>query len=104
MCLEPVLRISATHDAQRQLVFGMVHGIYCDPSTPEPGRLNALDLCKRYKNKFTAAIRSDLVNRHSEYLAKGDTKRHTASQVFFQNLRLLSLLNESERHTLISKA
>ena len=97
-------RLDATHDAQRQLLFGSVHGIYCDPSTSEPARLNALDLCMAYSAKFTAAIRSDLVERHSDYVAKGDTARHTASQQFFEKLGMIALLNESERHGLVSHA
>lgn len=103
-CSVWVERLDATHDAQRELVFGMVHGIYCDPATAEPARLNTLDLCGAYKEKFTAAIRSDLINKHSEYLAKGDAPRHIASQQFFERLGLLNLLNESERHTIISKS
>lgn len=103
-CLVWVDRLDATHDAQRELLFGMVHGIYCDPATPEPARLNTLDLCGAYSEKFTAAIRSDLINKHSEYLAKGDSIRHTASQQFFERLSLLNLLNESEKHTIISKS
>lgn len=103
-CSVWVDRLDATHDAQRELLFGMVHGIYCDPASPEPARLNTLDLCDAYSEKFTAAIRSDLINKHSEYLAKGDSARRTASQQFFEKLSLLSFLNESERHTIISKA
>jgi len=99
-----VERLNATHDAQRQLLFGMTHGIYCDPATPEPARLNALDLFSKYKDRITTAIRSDIINRHSDYLAKGDTQRHVASQQFFEKLGLLNLLNESERHSMISSA
>lgn len=97
-------RLDATHVAQRQLLFGSVHGIYCDPSTSEPARLNALDLCMAYSAKFTTAIRSDLVERHSDYVAKGDTARHRASQQFFEKLGMIALLNESERHGLVSHA
>lgn len=96
-------RLLATHDSQRQLLIGMTHGIYCDPSTPEPARLNALDVCNVLKSKFSSLVKSDLINRHSEYLAKGDTKRHTASQQFFEKLGILSLLNESEQHAVISR-
>ena len=53
---------------------------------------------------FTSAVKSDLVNRHSDYLAKGDTSRHAASLQFFERLGSLDLLNESERHSLISNA
>ncbi len=97
-------RLDATHNAQRELLFGSVHGIYCDPASSEPVRLNALDLCASYSPKFTAAIRSNLVERHSDYVAKGDTPRHTASQQFFEKLGMIALLNESERHGLISHA
>jgi hypothetical protein len=99
-----VQRLDATHDAQRQLLFGMVHGIYCDPASPEQARLNALDLSIACQARFTAGVRSDLINRHSDYLAKGDTARHGVSQQFFERLGLLDLLNESERHAVISTA
>jgi len=103
-CTVWVERLNATHDAQRQLLISMVHGIYCDPSTPEPSRLNSLDLCTELKDAFSSRIRSDLINRHSEYLAKGDEKRHKASQQFFEKLSLIKLLNESEQHSIFSKA
>lgn len=40
-----IQRLIATHDAQRQMLVNMVHGVYCDPATAEPARLNALDIC-----------------------------------------------------------
>ena len=97
-------RFDATHDPQRQLLFGMLHGIYCDPGTAESARLNALELCVSYTSKFTTAVKSDLIDRHSDYMAKGQDSRHLASQQFFEALGLLALLNESERHSVISNA
>ena len=97
-------RLNATHDAQRELLFDMLHGIYCDPNSPESARLNALDLCLAYKSKFTASIKSNLINKHSDYLAKGDKQRYKASLQFFEKLGLISLLNESEKHNIIYKA
>jgi hypothetical protein len=38
-------RIDGTHDAQRELIFSMLHGIYCDPAVSEETRLNSLSLC-----------------------------------------------------------
>ncbi len=99
-----VSRLDSTHDAQRQLLFGTLHGVYCDPASPEPARINSLNLCSIYKDKFTTATKSDLIDRHSDYLARGDAQRHTASQQFFEQLGLLGLLNDSERHSLMSKA
>lgn len=99
-----VQRLGETHDAQRQMLVGMVHGIYCDPNTSEPSRLNSLDICNELKTGFTAALRSDLVNKHSEYAAKGDGPRHAASLQFFERLGLLSHLNESEQHAVFYRA
>ena len=99
-----IQRLTETHDAQRQLLIVMVHGIYCDPNTSEPARLNALEVCNALKAGFTAALRSDLVNKHSEYGAKGDDARHSASLQFFEKLGLLTLLNESEQHAIFYRA
>lgn len=99
-----IQRLKETHDAQRQLLVGMVHGVYCDPNSSEPFRLNALDVCESLKSTFSAAIRSDLVNRHSEYAAKGDESRHTASAQFFEKIGLLAILNESEQHAVFYRA
>ena len=103
-CEAWVTRLDATHDPQRQLLFGTLHGIYCDPASAEPARLNALDICVAYQPSLSVAIKSDLIDRHSDYLAKGQNKRHRVSQDFFEKLGLLTLLNESERHSVISAA
>lgn len=97
-------RLMATHEAQRQLLVGMAHGMYCDPSSPETARLNSLDLCNTIKDSFTSGLKSNLINSHSGYQAKGDEPRYTASLQFFEHLGLLGILSESERHTIISKA
>ncbi len=99
-----VTRLDATHDPQRQLLFGTLHGIYCDPASPEQSRLNALDLCFAFRSKFTTATKSDLIDRHADYVAKGDDQRRSASQQFFEKLGLLALLDKSEKHAVISGA
>lgn len=99
-----IQRLTETHDAQRQMLVNMVHGVYCDPATPEPARLNALDICGGLSDNFTATIKSDLINSHSDYVAKGFEDKHTASLQFFEKLGLLSLLNESEQHVVFSRA
>ncbi|ODG97125.1 hypothetical protein A4S05_01710 [Nostoc sp. KVJ20] len=96
-------RIDATHDAQRDLLFSMIHGIYCDPTTLEPVRLNIIDLCLPYSEKFTSSIRSKLIIQHSEYRAKGDIQRSAISQQFFDKIGLFTLLDDCEKHTIISK-
>ena len=39
-------RLEGTHDAQREIIISMLHGIYCDPASSEETRLNGLDLCQ----------------------------------------------------------
>lgn len=99
-----IQRLTETHDAQRQMLVNMVHGVYCDPATAEPARLNALDICGGLSGNFTATIKSDLINSHSDYVAKGFEDKHTASLQFFEKLGLLGLLNESEQHVVFSRA
>lgn len=99
-----VERLLQTFDAQRELLIGTLHGIYCDPSSGEEARVNALWTCERLAPSFSPSTRSDLVDRHHDYLAKGDEARHKASQNFFERLSLLSLLSESELHALVTTA
>jgi len=99
-----VQRLIETHDAQRQILVNMVHGIYCDPATAEPSRLNSIDICNGLKSGLTSSIKSNLINSHTEYVAKGFQEKHAASSQFFEKLGLLGLLNESEQHLVFSRA
>lgn len=97
-------RVSDTFDAQREMLFGTLHGIYCDPSSGEEARVNALGICQTFADAMTPHARSGLVDRHQDYRAKGDEPRHKASQQFFERLGLLSLLGDTEVHSLITTA
>jgi len=97
-----VSRINKTHEAQQNLLFGSLHGVYCDPASAEQTRLNALNLSAEFSPGFTPKAKSDLILRHHEYIAKGDEPRHKASQQFFEKLGMLDLLGEHEVHALIS--
>lgn len=97
-------RLSETHDAQRQLLITMAHGLYCDPNSQESIRLNALDICSMFKDEFSVSLRSSLIDKHSEYITKGDDQRQTASSVFFEKLGLLGLLSAPQQHTIFSTA
>ncbi|MDA2926790.1 hypothetical protein MYX78_06090, partial [Acidobacteria bacterium AH-259-G07] len=83
---EWIVRTQETHEAQRELLVGMLHGIYCDPESSEESRLNALGICQRLVEEFTPKVKSDLINRHSEYIAQGKIERQTASQAFFEKV------------------
>ena len=99
-----VERLAETHDAQRELLAGTLHGVYCDPDSTEEARLNALSVCRKLAATFTPQIKSEIINRHNDYIAHGESDRQKASQEFFANLGLLGLLSHAERHTLISRA
>jgi hypothetical protein len=99
-----VERLKNTFDAQRDLLFGTLHGVYCDPDSSEESRINSLAISKKFAAEFSPKIKSDLIDKHSEYQAKGDEKRYKASLLFFEKLELLGLLSEADRHHLISNA
>lgn len=103
-CTVWIQRLAETHSAQRQMLITMVHGIYCDPNTPEQSRLNSLDICNGLPEGLTASMRSELINNHSDYVAQGHEDKHAASLQFFEKLGLLNLLNESEQHVVFSRA
>ncbi len=103
-CAEWIQRLDNTHQAQRELLFGTLHGIYCDPSSSEEARINSLSLMGHYRDTLSPATRSELIDRHQDYIAGGDENRHKASQQFFEKLGLLELLSDTERHSLISNA
>ena len=97
-------RLRKTFDAQRELIFGMLHGVYCDPDVNEAARVNALSICKSFSDEFTPKTKSMLVDRHQNYRAKGDESRYIASRQFFENIELLSLLSDAEKHSFITSA
>ena len=97
-------RLADTHDAQRQLLFVNLYGIYCDPASSQQARLNAFNLCDGYKQLLSTAIKSDLIDRHSSYLARGDDQRLEASRQFFEGLGLISLLAKPEKHSILASA
>jgi hypothetical protein len=97
-------RVADTFDAQREMLFGTLHGIYCDPASGEEARVNALSICQTFANTMTPPALSGLVDRHQDYRAKGDEARHKASQQFFERISKLSLLGDTEMHSLITTA
>jgi len=99
-----VERLEKTHEAQRELLFGTMHGMFCDPQSSEETRVNALNIIDKFKDKLSPTIKSNLIDSHQDYIAQGKTDKHTASQIFFEKLGLLELLGESEHHALISNA
>jgi hypothetical protein len=99
-----VTRLNNTHEAQRDIIFTMLHGLYCDSGSSEQTRLNSIDICGNFKEDFTANTISELLNRHYEYQAKDKKDKYIASQQFFEKLGLISYFTEIERHNIVSRA
>lgn len=99
-----IKNIKETHDAQRELIFSMLHGIYCDASSSEQTRLNALDICDKFKENFTYNVISEFLDKHYKYQAKGNKNAYLASQQFFEKLGLIKHLGDEERYNIISLA
>lgn len=97
-------KLKGTNQDQLQMFITMLHGIYCDPSSPEIHRLNALKICQDLKCVFSSTIHSDLINQHHNYFVKGETNKHNASRIFFEEIKLIRLLSEPEKNVIFSKA
>lgn len=97
-------KISKTNEPQQELVFCMMHGLYCDPNSPEQSRNNVINLGKAYDIGVPNNIKSALIDCHSKYIAKGDETRLKASILFFEKLNLLDILEDREKHDIILKA
>lgn len=96
--------IEKTHEAQQILIISTLHGIFCDPSVPEHARNNSFDLCSNLELVYNDELTTELINRHQEYATQGKSDRYKASQNFFRDLGIISLLQTAEQHSIISKA
>lgn len=96
--------LSHTYDAQQQVIITMMHGMYCDSNTSETTRQNIINVSSKIKDSFSNTTKSSLIDSHSKYQAKGEEEKYKASLVFFETLNLLSLLNQTELHSIFSKA
>ena len=97
-------RIRRTFDAQRETIFAMMHGMYCDPTKEEHTRVNVITICKHHADDFSPTAASALINQHQGYQASGDEDRFRVSQIFFQQIGKLKWLSETERHSMLSVA
>lgn len=97
-------RMGETFEAQRGLILIMLHGLYSDPESDERTRLNALDIVKSSVDQASSKSVAALIDRHQEYIAKGDKRRKAASRQFFEKSGLLGELDSAEQHHIFSSA
>lgn len=94
-------QISRTFDAQREMLFGTLHGIFCDPSSGQEARVNALDICAAQSANMTQKALSVLVDQHEKYRGKAQEDRLSASRSFFTRIGRFDYLSDTERHGII---
>jgi hypothetical protein len=99
-----LVSLRRTHALQRELLFGMLHGIYCDPASGQPTRLNAIDLCKEITPELSDTAKSRAIEQHWDYAMSGQEDRRAASQDFFQQLGAVAMLGEAEQHAIFARA
>lgn len=99
-----VSKLDNTFSAQRLLLYPMLFGLYCDPSSNETTRINALKISITSSQNFDDKIKSALIDQHHKYLLKSEDERVKASRLFFEKMGMLNLLNEHEQHSIIKNA
>lgn len=101
---EWINRFEGTYDAQRDLIFIMLHGIYSDPESSETERRNVLKVCLPFRDRFSPKAKSGLIDKHQDYVAKGDEARQKASNQFFEELKLIDILGNPALHRVFTLA
>jgi hypothetical protein len=99
-----VSKLNNTFSAQRLLLYPMLFGLYCDPSSNETTRINALKISTTSVENFDDKIKSALIDQHHKYLLKSENERVKASRLFFEKMKMLNLLNKHEQHSIIKNA
>ncbi len=99
-----IKKITETNDSHRRLLISHVHYIYCDPHRTNASHINAFSICKGLKNKFNSNIYMDLISQHYQYVENKNDFSSKASLQFFEELGLISLLDNLEGHNIFFKA
>lgn len=97
-------KLEDTFTAQRQLLVPSLMGIYCDPESSETTRLNSLKICVLIKDYIDEKTKSEMLDQYHKYFVKGDTARCSAARILFEKLKMLTMLNSSEQHSIVKNA
>jgi len=89
--------ISQTHEAQREQIFSMLYGMYCDPAYSQDPRLNCLEILREFSDEMAPNMSSLVVQKHGKYLAEGITGKVKASTQLLENLGKIGYLPEVEK-------
>jgi len=94
--------IKGTHSAQRELIAGALHGMYCDEALGQSARTNCATLF--LPSVELDGIPASIIDQHQRYVGKGEEAKASASRDFFTKFNMLGLLSEAERHSIVSTA
>jgi len=96
--------ISQTHEAQREQIFSMLYGMYCDPAISPDTRLNCLEILGEFSNEMAPNMSSLVVQKHGEYLSEGVSGKVKASSQLLEQLGKIGFLTEVERSRIFINA
>ncbi|RND38039.1 hypothetical protein [Lacticaseibacillus paracasei] len=99
-------QIAHTFELQRNFFVGLLYSKYVNPSNPTHQRENALKLVMKFSSEISDKSKSDILSRHTEILAKGDTEKKSAanSRQFFSKIGMLNDLGNAEQVAICTKA
>jgi hypothetical protein len=99
-------QIAHTFELQRDFYTSLLYSKYVNPSNPTSQRENALKLVMRFSTEISDKSKSDLLSRHTEIMAKGDTEKKSAanSRQFFSKIGMLNDLGNAEQVAICTKA
>lgn len=93
-----------TFPSQRQLLIPMLMGIYCDPSSAEQARINSLKISIGISGNIDEKSKSIMISSYNQYRVNNDRERYNAAKIYFENLKLLQLLDTAEQHSIVVNA
>lgn len=96
-------KVATTHQAQKESIFSMFHGIYCDPAKQQIERANVLSLSIKCRPDFNSGIISSIIDQHEEYVATSDERKRAASEDFLIKIGLFDALKDAARHAVLSR-
>ncbi|EKQ26548.1 hypothetical protein [Lacticaseibacillus paracasei] len=99
-------QIENTFELQRDFFVSLLYAKYVNPSNPAYQRDNVLKLMITFKSEMSDKSKAELLSRHMEILAKGDTDKKSAanSRRFFSEVGMLSDLGNAEQVAICTKA
>ncbi len=95
-------KVNETYPAQREMLLGMMLGIYCDSTSKESARINALKISQSVTLEERTIC--SLMKQYNENRFNNDAKKGEASRIFIEKIGLINYLSDPEKFAIIEKA